>query len=149
VYPLRVIGRVVLGAGLLLTGVGAVLIAGAAVIAGDWWLAREPWIGIGLTSLVVGLATTAVAGLLLSVIEPIGMVRLLSIPPALIAAFLWVAIYLVPLSGACCQQPERDIRTLLYSQPEALAILGVATAAILLPLAIASRRQLARRRTAG
>ena len=147
-YALRVFGRVALGAGLLLTGIGILLAAGAAVVAGDWWLAREPWIGIGLTALVAGLAITGVSGLLLNVVEPIGAIRLLSIPPALIAAFLWFATYFAGLSGACCEQPDRDIRTMLYSQPVLLVLLGLATAAILVPLAIASQRQLARRRSA-
>ncbi len=148
-YPLRVLGRVALGAGLLSLGIGLFLTIGAAMIAGDWWLAREPWIGIGLTTLVAGLATIGIVGLLLNVIEPIGAIRLLSIPPALLAGFFWIATYLAPSSGACCEQPDRDIRTLLYSQPEWLVMLTVATAAILLPLVIASRRTLARKRSEG
>ena len=139
-YPLRVFGRVALGAGLLALAIGLVLTIGAAAIAGDWWLAREPWIGIGLTALVAGLATIGIVGLVLNFIEPIGRIRVLSIPPALIAGFSWFATYFAGLSGACCRQPDRDIRTLLYSQPESLVVLVLATAAILLPLAIASRR---------
>lgn len=145
-YGLRVIARVTLGLGLLLLAVGVVLTGGSAIVAGDWWLARQPWIGIGLTSLVVGLAVIGVVGLLLNVIEPIGRVRILAIPPALLVLLVWLVTYFIPISGACCDQPERDIATGLYSMPQALALLIVGTLAILLPLAIARRRLADRRK---
>ena len=115
-------------------------------MAGDWYLAREPWIGIGLTSLVIGLVIIGVVGLLLDVIEPIGRVRILAIPGVLLTIGVWFVAYTVPLSGACCDQPDRDIGGLLYSQPQELALLIVATLLILLPLAIARRRIGNRRR---
>ena len=145
-YGLRVLARVTLGLGLLLLAVGVVLTGGSAIVAGDWLLARQPWIGIGLTSLVVGLAVIGVVGLLLNVIEPIGRVRILAIPPALLVIVVWLVTYMAPLSGACCDQPERDIATLLYSIPQALGLLIVGTLAILLPLAIARRRLADRRK---
>lgn len=144
-YGLRVLGRIALGLGLLLLAVGVALTAGSAIAAGDWWLARQPWIGIGLTSLVLGLAVIGIVGLVLNVIEPIGRVRILAVPPALLVIVVWLVTYAAPLSGACCDQPERDIATLLYSMPQALGLLIVGTLAILLPLAIARRR--AERRT--
>lgn len=139
-YRLRVLGRVALGAGLLAFGVGAALVLAAALVAGDWYLAREPWIGIGMSALVLGLALIGLIGVGLSLIEPIGGVRWLALPPAAAAAFLWIATYLAPISGACCGQPDRDIRSLLYSQPGWLALLVAATLLILVPLAVASRR---------
>ena len=139
-YGLRVLARVTLGLGLLLLAVGVVFTGGSAIVAGDWLLAREPWIGIGLTSLVLGLAVIGVVGLLLNVIEPIGRVRILAIPPALLVLVVWLVTYMAPITGACCDQPERDITSLLYSQPQALALLIIGTLAILLPLAIARRR---------
>ena len=145
-YGLRVLARVTLGLGLLLLAVGVVLTGGSAIVAGDWWLARQPWIGVGLTSLVVGLAVIGVVGLLLDVIEPIGRVRILAIPPALLVVVVWLVAYFAPLSGACCDQPDRDIATLLYSIPQALTLLIVGTLAILLPLAIARRRLADRRK---
>ena len=145
-YGLRVLARVTLGLGLLLLAVGVVLTGGSAIVAGDWWLARQPWIGVGLTSLVVGLAGIGVIGLLLNVIEPIGRVRILAIPPALLVVLVWLVTYMAPLSGACCAQPERDIATLLYSSPQALGLLIIGTLAILLPLAIARRRLADRRK---
>ncbi len=145
-YGLRVLARVLLGLGLLLAGVGIALTAGAAIVAGDWFLAREPWIGIGLTLLVIGLAIIGAIGLMFDLIEPIGRVRLLAIPAAALAVVAWILSYLAGLSGACCDQPDRDIRTLLYSQPQLLVLLIVATLAILLPLAIARRRFGSRRR---
>ncbi len=148
-YPLRVLGRVVLGLGLLLLGVGGALCVGSAVVAGDRWLAGQPWIGIGLTALVLGLGIVGIVGLILDVIEPIGRVRIFAIPPALIAGFLWLTTYIAPASGACCEQPERDIRTMLYSMPEALIALTIATLGVLIPLAIARRRLERRRSQAG
>lgn len=145
-YGLRVLARVTLGLGLLLLAIGVVLTGGSAIVAGDWWLARQPWIGVGLTSLVVGLAVIGIVGLLLNVIEPIGRVRILAIPPALLVLMVWLVTYFIPISGACCSQPERDIATGLYSMPQALALLIVGTLAILLPLAIARRRLADRRK---
>ena len=142
-YRVRVLGRIILGLGLLLAGAGILLTAGSALLVGDWFLAREPWIGIGLTLLVVGLATIGVVGVVLAVIEPIGRVRLLAIPAALLTLATWFGAYTAGISGACCEQPDRDIRTLLYSMPQALVLLVVATLAILLPLAIARRRSAA------
>lgn len=145
-YGLRVLGRVVLGLGLLLAGAGIALTAGAAIVAGDWFLAREPWVGIGMTLLVIGLAIIGLVGLLLDVIEPIGRVRLLAVPAAALAVVAWFTSSFAGLGGACCDQPDRDIRTLLYSQPQQLVLLILATNAILLPLAIARRRRRDRRR---
>jgi hypothetical protein len=50
-----------LGAAGLLVG-GFVLVVGSAAAAGDWWLARQPWIGLGLDLLVTGLAGVHLAG---------------------------------------------------------------------------------------
>ena len=52
---IQVLGRRGLAGGLLATTVGLLLAVGSAVAAGDWWLARQPWIGLGLTLTVVGL----------------------------------------------------------------------------------------------
>ena len=145
-YGLRVLARVTLGLGLLLLAIGVVLTGGSAIVAGDWWLANEPWIGIGLTSLVLGLAVIGVIGLLLNAIEPIGRVRILAIPPAILVVAVWLIVYFLPITGACCDQPERDVATLLYSMPQALALLILGTLAILLPLAIARRRLADRRK---
>lgn len=145
-YRIRILARIILGLGLLLLGVGIALAAGSAILAGDWWLAREPWIGIGLTFLVAGLAIIGMMGLLLDFVEPIGRVRVLAIPGVLLTIGTWFVAYTVGVSRACCGQPDRDIRTLLYSQPEVLALLIAATLAILLPLVIARRRLIDRQR---
>ena len=141
---LRTVGRGGLAIGLLALLAGALLAGGSALIAGDWWLARQPWIGIGLTLLVVGLVMTAVFALVLDAVEPVGRLRLLAVPPALIVGFFW-AIWLVfglPTTGF--GGPERDIRTIIYSVPETLVLVLTATLLIGLPLVVS---RLARSRT--
>jgi hypothetical protein len=78
-----------LTSGLITLAVGGVLVAAAAVIAGDWWLARQPLIGIGLDLLVLGLGLTAVFGAVSVVLEQIGWLRLLAVPPVAVAAVGW------------------------------------------------------------
>ena len=134
---LRSIGRGGLVIGLLALLAGLVLIGASALAAGDWWLAREPWIGLGLTSLVVGLALTAAFALLLDVIEPIGRLRLLAIPPAIVVALFWAFGLVVGAPTTGPGGPERDIGTILYSSPEMLVIVLVTTLLIVLPLALA------------
>ena len=139
---LRSIGRMGLGAGLvvLLGGIGGV--GAAAVLAGDWWLAREPLIGIGLTLLVVGLALTAMSALLLDAVEPLGWLRILALPPALVVGASWAFMVIVglPTSGPP-GGPERDVRTMLYSLPEMLLVLLLATLLVALPLVVARARR--------
>ena len=132
---LRSIGRIGLGAGLIALLVGAVAVVGSALVAGDWWLARQPWIGIGLTLIVVGLAVTAVFAVVLVAIEPVGWLRLLAVPPALFVALLWGFVLFVgfPTTGG----PDRDIATILYSLPELLVVTVVATLLIVSPLVLA------------
>jgi hypothetical protein len=131
----RSIGRIGLGVGLLALLVGAIAVVGSALAAGDWWLARQPWIGIGLTLIVIGLALTAVSAVVLVAIEPLGWLRLLSVPPALFVAFLWGFVLFVgfPTTGG----PDRDIATILYSLPELLVLTIVATLLIASPLVVA------------
>lgn len=138
---LRSVGRTGFATGLLSLVGGLIGVGVAAVAAGDWWLAREPWIGIGLTLLVVGLAMTAVFALLLDVVEPVGWFRALAVPPALVVASIWAFILVVglPTTGPP-GGPERDVRTMLYSLPELLLILLVATLLIGLPLVISRPR---------
>ena len=132
---LRSMGRIGLGLGLVALLVGAVAVGGSAIGAGDWWLALQPWIGIGLTLIVVGLALTAVFAVVLVAIEPLGWLRLLAVSPALFVALLWGFVLLVgfPTSGG----PDRDIATILYSLPELLIITVVATLLIASPLVVA------------
>jgi hypothetical protein len=140
-YPLRrsalrSIGRIGLGAGVVALLVGALAVGGSALAAGDWWLARQPWIGIGLTLTVIGLALTAVFAVVLVAVEPVGWLRLLAVPPALLVALLWALWLLVglPTTGG---GPERDIGTMLYSLPEMLVLATVATLLIASPLVVA------------
>ena len=132
----RSIGRIGLGAGLIALLVGVIAVGGSALAAGDWWLARQPWIGIGLTLIVISLALTAVFAVVLVAIEPLGWLRLLAVPPALLVALLWGFWLLVglPTTGG---GPERDIGTMLYSLPEMLVLAIVATLLIASPLLVA------------
>lgn len=139
---LRSVGHTGLAAGLLALGGGIISVGVAAIVAGDWWLARQPWIGIGLTLLVVGLAMTAVSALLLDAVEPVGWLRILAVPPALVVGSFWAFMLVVglPTTGPP-GGPERDVGTVLYSLPEALLILLVATLLIGLPLVVARIRR--------
>ncbi len=134
----RSIGRIGLGAGLIALLVGGIAAGGSALAAGDWWLARQPWIGLGLTLLVVGLAVTAIFAVVLVASEPIGWLRLLAVPPALFVGLLWAFWILVglPTTGRGAG-PERDIGTMLYSLPEMLVLAIIATLLIASPLVVA------------
>ena len=123
-----------LGAGLIALLVGAIAVGGSAMAAGDWWLARQPWIGVGLTLIVVGLAVTAVFAVVLVAVEPLGWLRLLAVPPALLVGLLWGFWILVGLpSTGRGPGAERDIATMLYSLPEMLVLAIVATLLIASP----------------
>jgi hypothetical protein len=141
VLSLRSVGRTGLAAGLLALVGGIIGVGVAAIVAGDWWLARQPWIGIGLTLLVVGLAMTAVFALLLDAVEPVGWLRLLAVPPALVVGSFWAFMLVVGLPTTGPGGPERDVATMLYSLPEMLLILLVATLLIGLPLVVARIRR--------
>jgi hypothetical protein len=133
---LRSIGRGGFAIGLLALLAGAVLAGGSALIAGDWWLARHPWIGVGLTLLVAGLAMTAVFAFVLDAVEPVGRLRLLALPPALIVGFCWWIWLGIGLPRTGFGGPERDIRTIIYSAPETLVVVLAATLLIALPLVV-------------
>jgi hypothetical protein len=111
--------------------IGLACVVGSALAAGDWWLARQPWIGFGLTLLVPGLAGAAGFALLLDVVEPIGRWRLLAVPPALLVGGFWALVLVVglPTTGGT----DFDVATILYSLPMTLAVLVIATIALALP----------------
>ena len=138
---LRSVGRIGLAAGLLALVGGTLGVGMAAVAAGDWWLARQPWIGLGLTLIVVGMAVTAVFALLLDAVEPVGWLRILAVPPALVVGSFWAFMLLVGLPTTGPGGPERDVATMLYSLPEMLVVLLVATLLIGLPLVVARTRR--------
>ncbi len=119
------------------TGLGLLMAAGSALAVGDWDLAPQPWIGIGMTLIVVGLAGAACFGLLLDAIEPIGWWRLLALPPALLVGGFWafVLTFGLPTTGGT----EFDVRTILYTLPMVMTVLVIATFALALP-AVAGRR---------
>ncbi len=132
-------------AGLTLSGaagvVGLVLVLGSAVAAGDWYLAPMPWIGIGMVLVVLSLACGAGFGVLLDIAEPIGLWRLLAIPPSLLLGGFWafVLAYGLPTTGG----PDSDVATILYTLPLLMAVLVIATVALALP-AVAGRRTITR-----
>jgi hypothetical protein len=117
--------------------IGLVLAVGSAIPAGDWDLARQPWIGIGMTLIVVGLAGTAGFAVLLDVIEPIGWWRLLAVPPALLVGGFWafVMIFGLPTSGG----PDFDVATILYTLPMMMGVLVIATVALAAPAVVGRR----------
>ena len=122
-------------------GLGLALAVGSALVAGDWYLARQPWIGIGMFLIVLGLAGGACFALLLDIVEPIGWWRLLAVPPALLVGGFWayVLVFGLPTTGG----PDFDVATILYTLPMLMAVLVVATVALALP-AVVGRRAAAR-----
>ena len=133
----RRIGWLGLAASSSVALVGLVLAAGSALAAGDWDLAPMPWIGIGMTLIVAGLAGGAGFGLLLDVVEPIGWWRLLAVPPAIVVGGFWAFVLVVglPTTGG----PEFDVATILYTLPLVMAVLVVATVALALPAVVGRR----------
>lgn len=127
----------VLGAGLLLLGVGS-------AIAGDLYALTLPWSGWGIDLVAAGLALTAITLGARVIVEPLGWWRLVALPPALATAFLWAILLFVGLGtgGSCCTQPSNPgVGTWLYSSPETAACLIISTLLIGLPLAIGRVRR--------
>jgi hypothetical protein len=103
-----------LGVGVALLVVGLLITGGSAIVAGDWWLAREPWIGDGLNLSLVGLAVTGVFTLWLDIVEPLGWLRLLAILPALAVAVCWsvLLVFGIPtgFGGPAHDRPRSSTR---------------------------------------
>jgi bacteriorhodopsin len=125
-----------LGLGLGALAVGLALAAGSALVAADWWLAPEPWIGLGLTLIALGLAVTGVFALALDISEPFGRLRFVAFLPALALAAMWAYYLIVGLATTGLGGPERDIRTIFYSAPETLALFIILTLLVASPVAI-------------
>ena len=120
-------------------GLGLVLAVGSALAAGDWDLARQPWIGSGMTLIVVGLAAGACFALLLDVVEPIGWWRLLAVPPALLVGGFWAYVLVFGLPTTGTGGPDFDVATILYTLPMLMGVLVVATVALALPAVVGRR----------
>jgi hypothetical protein len=136
-----------LGVGVVLLLGGLALVEGSALAAGDWWLAREPWIGAGLDLTVIGLALVPVFALILVLAEPLGWWRLVSFPPAFVVGFLWFLWLAIGVPTTGHGGPETDIAAILYSVPELLVTVVVGTVLMTLPLAVLlARRAWDRRR---
>lgn len=134
---LRRIGWSGLAIGLFALAVGMLLAGGSAVVAGDWWLAPMPWIDLGMRSLVIGMVVTSAFAMLLVVIEPIGWLRLLALPPALFLTVMW---WFLSAIGFPFQGEPPDVVTAFYSLPNLLVLAVVATLLVALPLLIARMR---------
>jgi hypothetical protein len=113
------------------SALGLVLAGGSAVAEGDWYLARMPWIGVGMTLIAAGIAGAGVSAAVLNLAEPIGWWRLLAIPPAAFVVGFWAFVLLIglPTSGGS----EHDVATVLYSLPSFILVLVIATVAVALP----------------
>jgi hypothetical protein len=134
---LRRIGWLGLTVGLLALGAGVLLAGGSAVVAGDWWLAPMPWLDLGMRSLVIGMALTSVFAILLVVIEPVGWLRLISVPPVLFLIVMW---WVLTAIGFSFRGDPPDLLTGLYSMPDLLVLAVIATLLVALPLLIARLR---------
>lgn len=137
---MRKVGRAGFALGFGALALGLVFAGGSALVAGDWWLAREPWIGIGLNLIVAGLVATGVFALMLDVVEPIGWLRLVAAPPALLVAAMWALYLIIGLPTTGFGGAEHDIRTIIYSVPATMVLFIVLTLLVALPLLIARVR---------
>jgi hypothetical protein len=125
-------------------GLGILLVTASALAAGDLYLAPEPWIGLGLDLLTIGLGLTALLGIIVvAVASQLGRLRLLVIPPALVLASWWT--YQLSLIASGRQETFRgprtyDIPTEIYSTPDqSLLLLGLPTAVIVVLALMATR----------
>ncbi len=145
--PARRLLRVALAVGIVGVILGLVLVGASALAAGDWYLARQPWIGLGIALITWCLALTDIAAVLLVVVEPLGWWRLLAVPPAVYLAFYW-GLYL--LVGAPTSAPrtggEHDVGTVFYSSPPTMVLFMVLTVLLGLPFAARALTRRSRRR---
>jgi hypothetical protein len=145
---IRAFGRfgLAMGLGMLAVGVAGVLVA--VVAAGDWWQAREPLIGWGLSLSVGGLIVTPPFALLRVAVEPIGWLRALVVIPVAILAFGWLVVLVGgvgPVTGhpdatGGPYPPAYPIQTVLYNRVGIFMLLVIGSAAVALPLVAARFR---------
>lgn len=111
---------------------GVALVGAGAVAAGSWAAAREPWVGLGLTLSVVGLAGTQVFGLVVVATSArLRWWRLLAVPPGALVAMWWYSVLAIGVGTTGFGGPEHDPRVILFSSAGYWAVvLGVPTAAI-------------------
>jgi hypothetical protein len=124
--------------------VGLFLVATSSLAAGGLYSAAEPWIGIGLDLLTIGLGLTAVLGILVvAVASRLGRARFIVIVPALVLAFWWSYLLFLIASGtqATARGPRTyDIPTEIYSSPDQHALLlGLPTLVIVVLALLAMR----------
>ncbi len=126
-------------ASLLGLGAGVAIMAAAGLVSGDWWLIREPWGGIGMRLITVGLGGSLLFLFAEDVLEPVGRWRLVALPGIAVGGLVWLFLALVglPAGGACCEQPTTDLVTALYSAPQAIVLLMAAVGVTALPLILA------------
>ena len=110
---------------LAILGIGLAFAIGSAVVAGDWFLARRPWIEIGMRLTTLGLVASALFGGLRVSVEPVGWWRLATVPSAIVLVSFWLFAFTIglPSSGGT----ETDVVTMLYSLPRMLAIVVLTT----------------------
>lgn len=138
-----------LGAAVGVVAIGLSLAMGSAAVAGDWYQAPTPWIGIGLWLIVVGLVAMAVLATLLDLLEPSGWWRVVAVLPALLLAAYWgsalVLTFLGDVPGGGVgdgSAATTDPATLFYDAPTGMALVIVATLALAAPAVIGRARRL-------
>jgi hypothetical protein len=124
-------------ASLAVLALGATLTLAAAVAGGDWYLAPEPWIDYGPNITVIGLVASAVAALALLAVAPIGRLRLVAVPPLLVAALVWLSLVFAGSGAPNAGMPSPA--TALYSNPSAFALVVLATILVGSPLLAQAR----------
>jgi hypothetical protein len=135
----RQVVRVAFAVAVAVTALGLVLAGASALAAGDWYTARQPWIGLGIAAFTWGLAATDVMALALVIVEPAGWWRLLAVLPASYLAFYWTLYLLwgVPTT-APVNGPEHDMGAIFYSSPRTMGLFIGLTVLLTLPIPLAA-----------
>jgi hypothetical protein len=121
------IGRTGAGVSIMALLAGLALALGSAAAAGDWWLAQRPWIEVGMRLAAVGLAGSAFFGGLRVAVEPVGWWRLAAVPSGIVIASFWLFALAVGLPTSGPGGGDTDVVAILYSVPQLLALLVLAT----------------------
>ena len=138
----RSLPELVLIAGLFAMVGGGFLFGISVAQAGDWWLARQPLVGLGLNVFTLGSATTSIGAAVAIGRQSTSVARrIVLLAPTLAVLCLW----LVVAFGLASSAPNggfADVPTNLYSFPLLLLVFGIATLVASLPavLPIARRR---------
>lgn len=140
---IRRVGRAALSLSAIVLSLGMLILLGSALVAGGWWEVREPLASDAMAITIAGLVMMEVTGTFEVVVEPVGRLRLLAVPPIAVVVFVWWAIAVAgagpvtgtpPAPGQPYVPPTYDLITILHNRQDYLVLLTLATVAIPAPL---------------